>query len=171
MFLNGQILERMWKKLLIWNDLSLLSKVCVLNLKLWNHHHQWPMVVQVSKGLKGRELQRRSKGNSFATTCTRHYQHDCFNIEKNSNHGRPKRNDPIHNSQLWTCFKGGKWSIFHVLGKLRTRLQPTIIIPANVSLPKEILDLTTPHGDSHEDEGSLTFDSSPTHLCRVDHNS
>ncbi len=38
------------------------------------------------------------------------------------------------------------------LGKLRARLQPTIIILANVNLLKEILDLTTPHGDSHEDE-------------------
>jgi len=57
------------------------------------------------------------------------------------------------------------------LGKLQARLQHTIIILANVSLPNEILDLTTPHGDSHEDENSLTFDSSPIHLCKEDHNS
>ncbi len=40
-----------------------------------------------------------------------------------------------------------------------------------INLPKEILDPITPHGDSHEDENSLTFDSSPTPLCREDHNS
>ncbi len=57
------------------------------------------------------------------------------------------------------------------LGKLQTRFQPTTTILANVNPPKEILDLTTPHGDSHEDEDSLAFDSSPTHLCREDHNS
>ncbi len=37
--------------------------------------------------------------------------------------------------------------------------------------PKEILDPATSHGDSHEDEDSLAFDSSPTPLCREDHNS
>ncbi len=40
-----------------------------------------------------------------------------------------------------------------------------------ISPPKEILDLATPHGDSHEDEDSLAFNSSPTHLCKEDHNS
>lgn len=57
------------------------------------------------------------------------------------------------------------------LGKLRTKLQPTITILTNVNIPKEILDPTTPHNDSHEDEDSLTFDSSPTHLYKKDHNS
>jgi hypothetical protein len=57
------------------------------------------------------------------------------------------------------------------LGKIQARLQPTTTILANVSPPKEILDLTTPHGDSHEDEDSLAFDSSPAHLCKEDHNS
>ncbi len=52
------------------------------------------------------------------------------------------------------------------LGKLLTKLQPTIIILANVSFPKKIIYLITPHIDSYEDEDSLTFDSSPTHLCR-----
>jgi hypothetical protein len=36
-----------------------------------------------------------------------------------------------------------------------------------INPPKEILDPTTPHGDSHED--SLAFDSSPTPLCKEDH--
>jgi hypothetical protein len=57
------------------------------------------------------------------------------------------------------------------LGNLEARFQPTTTILANVSPPKEILDLATPHDDSHENEDSLTFDSSPTHLCRADHNS
>jgi hypothetical protein len=57
------------------------------------------------------------------------------------------------------------------LGRLQARLQPTTTIPTNVSAPKEILDLATPHDDSHENENSLTFHGSPTHLCRVDHNS
>jgi len=33
------------------------------------------------------------------------------------------------------------------LGKLRTKLQPTITILTNVNIPKEILDPTTPHND------------------------
>jgi hypothetical protein len=57
------------------------------------------------------------------------------------------------------------------LRKLQARFQPTTTIPTNVSVPKEILDLTTPHDDSHENENSLTFDGSPTHLCKTDHNS
>jgi hypothetical protein len=57
------------------------------------------------------------------------------------------------------------------LGKLWARLQPTITIPTNVSLPKKILDLVTPHTDSYEDKNSLAFDNSPTHLCRKEHNS
>jgi hypothetical protein len=54
------------------------------------------------------------------------------------------------------------------LGKLQARLQ---LIPTNVGDPKEILDLAIPHDDSHENEDSLTFDSSPIHLCKVDHSS
>jgi len=46
------------------------------------------------------------------------------------------------------------------------RFQPTTIIPTNVSPPKEILYLATPHGDSQENENLLIFDSSPTHLHR-----
>ncbi len=57
------------------------------------------------------------------------------------------------------------------LGKLRTKLQPIITILTNVNIPKEILDPTTLHNDSHEDEDSLTFDSSPIHLYRKEHNS
>jgi hypothetical protein len=38
-------------------------------------------------------------------------------------------------------------------------------------MPKKILNLVTPHTDSYEDEDSFAFDSSPTHLCRKDHNS
>ncbi len=57
------------------------------------------------------------------------------------------------------------------LRKLWTRLQPTITILTNVSMPKKILNLVTPHTDSYEDEDSFAFDSSPTHLCRKDHNS
>jgi hypothetical protein len=50
------------------------------------------------------------------------------------------------------------------LGKLRVKFQPTTIIPTYVSPPKEILYPTTPHGHSQENENSLTFVSSPTHL-------
>jgi hypothetical protein len=57
------------------------------------------------------------------------------------------------------------------LGKLRAKLQPTITILTDVNIPKEIFNPTTPHSDSHEDENSLTFDSSPTHLYKKDHNS
>jgi hypothetical protein len=57
------------------------------------------------------------------------------------------------------------------LGKLRAKLQPIITILTNVNIPKEILDPTNPHNDSHEDEYSLTFDNSPIHLCKKDHNS
>ncbi len=57
------------------------------------------------------------------------------------------------------------------LGKLWARLQPTIIILTNVSFPKKILDLVTPHIDSYENEDSLTFDNSLINLCRKDHNS
>jgi hypothetical protein len=57
------------------------------------------------------------------------------------------------------------------LGKLQARLQLTTTIPTKISDPKEILDLATPHDDSHENEDSLTFDSSLIHLCRLDHNS
>jgi hypothetical protein len=51
------------------------------------------------------------------------------------------------------------------LGKLRMRFQPTTIIPTNVSISKEILYLTTPHGHSQENENSLAFDNSPTHFA------
>jgi hypothetical protein len=57
------------------------------------------------------------------------------------------------------------------LGKLQARLQLTTTIPTNVDNPKEILNLATAHNDSHENEDSLTFNSSPIHLCRTDHNS
>ncbi len=57
------------------------------------------------------------------------------------------------------------------LKKLWTRLQPTITILANVSFPKKIIYLITPHIDLYEDENSSAFDSSPIHLCRKDHNS
>ncbi len=44
------------------------------------------------------------------------------------------------------------------LGKLRMRFQPTTIILTNVSLSKEIIYPTTPHGHSQKNENSLTFD-------------
>ncbi len=49
------------KQLAMLNKVHVLNSTIKVNSRIWNHHHQWPMAVQVPKGLKVHVLQRTSK--------------------------------------------------------------------------------------------------------------